>query len=784
MYDGSYDGYSKDFSGVGTVDAHYDDTSSESENNTTLYKSQLERHLKRGPIDTDDEDLTLLDSMIVPSEAPGPVHCDESDNGSIFGQSSCRNAVIAPTVAPYGSQLERYLKHGPIDTDDEDLTLVDSTIVPSEAPGPVHCDESENGSIFGQSSSGETLIASSVAPDPLHSDDEIRHHEDQSSLSDILLEIPQRTSFSPQEHTKTQRSTRRLDISKWEAGANVKTTTSTSAAANCPKRLDTSKWETRGNPGIATVDRLNTITQQSSQQKLQTKLSPSSAAKIKLKDDIDRLREQIRQLASQKATGPTSPRRYRYVKPNDLVFSDHNPTVAQAIGTENEIHTDLCSMNAVCVCDETDESTYVENERVTTTYVEHHIRDISSAMESKEQHDHLENVGRIKEEQWMTKHVYEADAICCTRNEELLAYRRNENDEDLRDHVTPFTNSEIDHSLIDNERLEDQNIEVGAGIEKHMIISGNDVMHQSSIVNECHPGENAHSRPSTSSDEMMNDQRESLQICDRRVSFDSTDMQYSVSTSGISPDNDLNCDDEYSQLIGAFIEKPQLSEDIDDNKENVVMALLPSTTDRELFQPILKQMEDDVAKTLSLDHDSTEKSDGGLTLKSNELDRTPTTDGNVSIKLIAAATGATQGSVKHSNPVDGYEGNIDTADFVNQLNLDPWNRESQLNEQQITYMIEQNPSICSQKYIFEGFHGCIYPLSALCALGASVKLVKVCYLAFPQAITKADAWVGTSLHYACSYHAPLPIVEFLSKKHPLALKAVNQFNRLPLHMYV
>ena len=338
--------------------------------------------------------------------------------------------------------------------------------------------------------------------------------------------------------------------------------------------------------------------------------------------------------------------------------------------------------------------------------------------------------------------------------------------------------------MIDNERLEDQHIEVGAGIEKHMIISGNDVMHQSSIVNECHPGENAHSRPSTSSDEMMNDQRESLQICGRRVSFDSTDMQYSVSTSGISPDNDLNCDDEYSQLIGAFIEKPQLSEDIDDNKENVVTALLPSTTDRELFQPILKQMEDDVAQTLSLDHDSTEKSDGGLTLKSNELDRTPTTDGNVSIKLIAAATGATQGSVKHSNPVDGYEGNIDTADFVNQLNLDPWNRESQLNEQQITYMIEQNPSICSQKYIFEGFHGCIYPLSALCALGASVKLVKVCYLAFPQAITKADAWVGTSLHYACSYHAPLPIVEFLSKKHPLALKAVNQFNRLPLHMYV
>jgi hypothetical protein len=124
----------------------------------------------------------------------------------------------------------------------------------------------------------------------------------------------------------------------------------------------------------------------------------------------------------------------------------------------------------------------------------------------------------------------------------------------------------------------------------------------------------------------------------------------------------------------------------------------------------------------------------------------------------------------------------DETAFVRLLNSDPWDEGSQLDESKLLNCINCFPHYCSVKHSFEGFHGSIYPLSAICALGASLSTIKKCYQAFPDAITKADAWVGTCLHYACSYRAPFPVVEYLAKKNPLALKAVNQFSRLPLHM--
>jgi hypothetical protein len=124
----------------------------------------------------------------------------------------------------------------------------------------------------------------------------------------------------------------------------------------------------------------------------------------------------------------------------------------------------------------------------------------------------------------------------------------------------------------------------------------------------------------------------------------------------------------------------------------------------------------------------------------------------------------------------------DKEAFVNLLNSDPWDKDEKLDESKLLHVISCHPYYCSVKYSFEGFHGSIYPLHAFCALGASLLAIEKCYHAFPDAITKTDAWVGTCLHYACSYQAPIHVVEFLTEKNPLALMAVNQFNRLPLHM--
>ena len=122
------------------------------------------------------------------------------------------------------------------------------------------------------------------------------------------------------------------------------------------------------------------------------------------------------------------------------------------------------------------------------------------------------------------------------------------------------------------------------------------------------------------------------------------------------------------------------------------------------------------------------------------------------------------------------------AEFFDLLNLDPWSEDLQLNEEKIVDIIKEQPENCCQKYNLEAFQGRIFPLSALCALGASSSTIKSCYEAHKDAILETDAWVGTALHYACAYKSRVEIVEFLVEKESSALREVNQFKRMPLHM--
>lgn len=116
------------------------------------------------------------------------------------------------------------------------------------------------------------------------------------------------------------------------------------------------------------------------------------------------------------------------------------------------------------------------------------------------------------------------------------------------------------------------------------------------------------------------------------------------------------------------------------------------------------------------------------------------------------------------------------------LNLDPWNEKTRYDDDDTCDFLIDNPEVCGIKYEFEGFSGRIYPLSMLCALGASKDAVELAFDAFPPALKETDLWVGTPLHYAAAYQAPHDVVEYLIQKDPKGVESTNYYGRLPLHM--
>ena len=116
------------------------------------------------------------------------------------------------------------------------------------------------------------------------------------------------------------------------------------------------------------------------------------------------------------------------------------------------------------------------------------------------------------------------------------------------------------------------------------------------------------------------------------------------------------------------------------------------------------------------------------------------------------------------------------------LNFDPWNDAHRYDDDDMCDYVLDNPEPCTIKFEFDGFSGCIYPLSMCYSLKASRDTVEAVYDAFPAAIRETDWWIGTPYHYASSYGAPLEIVQFLFQKDPKGVQAVNYFGRTALHM--
>jgi len=116
------------------------------------------------------------------------------------------------------------------------------------------------------------------------------------------------------------------------------------------------------------------------------------------------------------------------------------------------------------------------------------------------------------------------------------------------------------------------------------------------------------------------------------------------------------------------------------------------------------------------------------------------------------------------------------------LNFDPWNAARRYDDDDMCDYVMDNPEPCTIKFEFDGFSGCIYPLSMCYALHASTDTVEAVYDAFPPALKESDWWIGTPYHYAGAYCSPPEIIRFLLQKDPKGVEAINYYGRTALHM--
>ncbi len=116
------------------------------------------------------------------------------------------------------------------------------------------------------------------------------------------------------------------------------------------------------------------------------------------------------------------------------------------------------------------------------------------------------------------------------------------------------------------------------------------------------------------------------------------------------------------------------------------------------------------------------------------------------------------------------------------INLDPWDEFKRFDNEEFTDFVQTYPQTCRVRYNFDNFTGKLFPFSIVCTMGANEETVRATWEAFPPALLECDDWIGTPLHYACSYQAKKGVVKFLIQKDSSMLEQTNLFGRTPLHM--
>ncbi|OEU06178.1 ankyrin [Fragilariopsis cylindrus CCMP1102] len=126
------------------------------------------------------------------------------------------------------------------------------------------------------------------------------------------------------------------------------------------------------------------------------------------------------------------------------------------------------------------------------------------------------------------------------------------------------------------------------------------------------------------------------------------------------------------------------------------------------------------------------------------------------------------------------------------LNFDPWNEAMRFDDDDTCDYLIENPEPCKIKFEFEGFSGCIYPISMCYALQASRDTVEAAYDAYPPAIKETDLWVGTPYHYAdkegytplhlaCENGAEASVVKLLVEAYPGVVYVTAAYEMTPIH---
>jgi hypothetical protein len=118
------------------------------------------------------------------------------------------------------------------------------------------------------------------------------------------------------------------------------------------------------------------------------------------------------------------------------------------------------------------------------------------------------------------------------------------------------------------------------------------------------------------------------------------------------------------------------------------------------------------------------------------------------------------------------------------LDVDSWwdLKKSGYSNKEAMATIERDPSACSKKYQFNSFGSEMYPLSMMCAIGASVEALKLCYESYPGAIKEKVAGFGSPLHCACAHAGTVDLIGWLIETDPTLVDIVDPLQRSAFHV--
>jgi len=111
-------------------------------------------------------------------------------------------------------------------------------------------------------------------------------------------------------------------------------------------------------------------------------------------------------------------------------------------------------------------------------------------------------------------------------------------------------------------------------------------------------------------------------------------------------------------------------------------------------------------------------------------------------------------------------------------------RRKQYNDKSVLKLLRHNPGAARVKYEFKRVgRGTTYPLFCIISLGGSLKTVKACHRACPEALSAARTESkGSVLHTACTFRSDVGVVKYIHRKDPTLVRMTKKHRFTPLHL--